>query len=79
MNNQRLKSLLEEVGFVGYGEDAGFYKVPVPAFLNRMDRFTELIIQECCDQVRAIDAMEIRKHFGITPKHHDASEWPREL
>ena len=79
MNNQRLKSLLEKVGFIGYGEDAGFYNVPVPAFLNRMDRFTELIIQECCDQVREIDAMEIRKHFGITLKHHAASEWPREL
>jgi hypothetical protein len=47
MNNQRLKSLLEKVGFVGYGEDAGFYNVPVPALLNRMDRFAELIIQEC--------------------------------
>jgi len=47
MNNQRLKSLIEEVGFVGYGEDAGFYNVPVPAFLSRMDRFAELIIQEC--------------------------------
>ena len=65
MNNQRLKALLEEVGFVGYGEDAGFYNVPVPAFINRMDRFAELVIQECCHQVREIDAMEIRKHFGL--------------
>ena len=24
-------------------------------------------------------ATSIRKHFGITPKHHAASEWPREL
>jgi hypothetical protein len=24
-----------------------------------------LIVQECCNQVRAIDAMEIRKHFGV--------------
>ena len=47
MNNQRLKALVEEVGFVGYGEDTGFYKVPIPAFLNRMDRFAELIVQEC--------------------------------
>ena len=29
------------------------------------EKFAELIIQECCDQVREIDAMEIRKHFGV--------------
>lgn len=30
-------------------------------------KFAELIIEECCDQVRGIDAMEIRRHFGIDP------------
>jgi len=65
MNNQRLKALLEEVGFVGYCNAAGFVHIPVPAFINRMDRFAELVIQECCHQVREIDAMEIRKHFGL--------------
>ena len=102
MNNQRLKALIEEVGFVGYGEDAGFYNVPDPAFLNRMDRFTELIIQECANNIKEwCDASDehtdkeeywkgyqhgcddsvaaIMEHFGITPKHHAASEWPREL
>ena len=44
-----------------------------------LEKFAELIVRECCDQVREIDAMEIRKHFGITPNHHAASEWPREL
>jgi hypothetical protein len=47
MNNQRLKALLEEVGFVGYRNAAGFVNVPVPAFISQMDRFAELIIQEC--------------------------------
>jgi hypothetical protein len=28
-------------------------------------KFAELIIEECCDYVRAIDAMEIKKHFGV--------------
>jgi len=28
-------------------------------------KFAELIIKECCDLVREIDAMEIRKYFGI--------------
>jgi hypothetical protein len=36
------------------------------------DKYVELItkrwkeiVQECCSQVREIDAMEIRKHFGV--------------
>ncbi len=28
-------------------------------------KFAELIIKECCSQVREIDAMEINKHFGV--------------
>lgn len=27
--------------------------------------FAKLIINECCDQVRAVDALEIKSHFGI--------------
>jgi hypothetical protein len=30
-----------------------------------IEKFAELIIAECCDQVRAIDAMTIRQHFGV--------------
>ena len=29
------------------------------------DKLAELIVRECCDLVREIDAMEIRKHFGV--------------
>ena len=32
-----------------------------------VQRFAELIIAECCDQVRAIDVMTIRQHFGVEP------------
>jgi hypothetical protein len=28
-------------------------------------KFAELIIQECCDVVRYVDAVEIKKHFGV--------------
>ena len=28
-------------------------------------KFAELIVRECCDQVRMVDAMEIKEHFGI--------------
>jgi len=30
-----------------------------------VEKFAELIVQECCNQVREIDAMAIRKHFGV--------------
>jgi hypothetical protein len=45
--NERIKDLLEEAGFVSYGEDTGFYNIPAPAFLSRIDRFAELIVKEC--------------------------------
>lgn len=30
-----------------------------------LERFAELIVKECCDQVRMVDAMEIKRHFGV--------------
>ncbi len=76
--NERIKALAVEADFALY-EDRNFRSDPGKWINQEISQFAELIIQECCDQVRAIDAMEIRKHFGITPKHHAASEWPREL
>lgn len=29
------------------------------------DKFVELIIDECCEHVRYIDAMKIHKHFRV--------------
>ena len=34
-------------------------------FKARIEKFAELIVRECCNQIREIDAMEIRNHFGI--------------
>jgi hypothetical protein len=31
----------------------------------RDQKFAELIVKECCDQVRMVDAMEIKRHFGV--------------
>ena len=28
-------------------------------------KFAELIIQECCDAVRYVEALEIKNHFGV--------------
>jgi len=31
----------------------------------QLKKFAELIVEECCDQVRMVDAMEIKRHFGV--------------
>lgn len=30
-----------------------------------IEKLSKLIIQECCDVVRYVDAVEIKKHFGV--------------
>ena len=32
-----------EVGFAHYGEDAGEYRIPTPAFHDRLERFAALV------------------------------------
>ena len=54
--NTKVRELAEQAGCsidkLGYGE-------------GNLEKFAELIVRECCDLVREIDAMEIRKHFGV--------------
>jgi hypothetical protein len=75
--NERIKDLLEEAGFVSYGEDTGFYNIPAPAFLSRIDRFAKLIVEECLYIVEGEDdssadtksvrlaMIRMKKHFGV--------------
>jgi hypothetical protein len=37
-------AMAREVGFVAYGEDAGEYRIPTPAFHTRLERFAALVI-----------------------------------
>jgi len=76
--NERIKELILEAGFVGYGEDLGSYNIPAPAFNSRMEKFAELIVKECADVARGwtdiyvvednaprqIDEFMIQ-HFGV--------------
>jgi hypothetical protein len=32
---------------------------------SELAKFAELIIQECCDAVRYVDALDIKNHFGV--------------
>ncbi len=35
--------MAREAGFVAYGEDAGEYRIPTPAFYGRLERFAALV------------------------------------
>jgi hypothetical protein len=37
----------------------------ISLFDEQSEKFAELIVRECCDQVRMVDAMEIKRHFGV--------------
>jgi hypothetical protein len=53
---EQATSIVEMVGPEGYTSSyANFDK----------EKFAELIVKECCDQVRMVDAMEIKRHFGV--------------
>ena len=39
MTKDDIIRMAREVGFVAYGEDAGEYRIPTPAFHGRLERF----------------------------------------
>jgi hypothetical protein len=41
-----IERLAREAGFVAYGEDYGEYRIPTPAFKNRMEGFAALVLEE---------------------------------
>ncbi len=67
--NERIKLLAEQAGFeTDCGPLIGpspYIKVGGLCVGVPLEKFAELIVRECCDLVREIDAMEIRKHFGV--------------
>lgn len=56
MTREEVIALAREVGFVAYGEDAGEYRIPTPAFHGRLERFAELVAaaerEACADIVK---------------------------
>ena len=55
--NERIRELVEKSYIYDRQNDSSFFD---------KELFAELIVRECCDQVRMVDAMEIKKHFGVT-------------
>jgi len=66
----RIRELVLEAGFVHYGEDQGFYNIPVPAFNGRMEKFAELIVRECIDKIETY-----RIPVGNSAAGEMACEW----
>ena len=54
--NERIRELVEKSYIYDKQNDSSFFN---------KEKFAELIVRECCDQVRMVDAMEIKKHFGV--------------
>jgi len=58
--NERIKELADEAGFMD-----SWFSESGDDCERELKKFAELIVRECCDQVRMVDAMEIKKHFGV--------------
>ena len=65
--NERIIKLGVESGMLNYVD----HETPRHYFLcgnadeECLEKFAELIVKECCDVVRYIDAVDIKKHFGV--------------
>jgi hypothetical protein len=66
--NERIQELSEqakEYALKAMLEIADLEKA-LEVYMESFDtKFAQLIIQECCDVVRYIDAVDIKKHFGL--------------
>jgi hypothetical protein len=54
MTRDDIIRMAREVGFVAYGEDAGEYRIPTPAFHSRLERFAALVAaaeREVCAKI----------------------------
>jgi hypothetical protein len=54
MTRDEIVKMAREAGFVAYGEDAGEYRIPTPAFYGRLERFAALVAaaeREACAKV----------------------------
>ena len=65
--NERILLLVEDAErYAGANSKETWGQQVGPAYQDLFNKkFAELIVRECCSQVREIDAMEINKHFGI--------------
>ncbi len=70
--NERIEKLMEQTGIHFYKRSVLDKHYPelydgvyCELSVEELEKFAESIVRECCDLVREIDALEIRKHFGV--------------
>ena len=64
--NSKIRDIVGKSNANSYTIDAGCGVVTkIALFDDDIEEFAKLIIRECCDIVRYVDAVEIKKHFGI--------------
>ena len=44
--NSKITEIINDAGFVGYGEDTGTYTIPVEEFKYKMLKFVDIIVAE---------------------------------
>jgi hypothetical protein len=69
MMNERIRELAKEAGANistrNLMSNPPQHVETVELWDDRIEKFAELIIQECCDAVRYVDALDIKNHFGV--------------
>ena len=68
--NERIRELVKQAGGIGHDDDGNEL---TPVLVGKdLDKFAELIIQECCSAIRLNDVFfggkfqgAILKHFGV--------------
>ena len=61
--NERIRKLAEQAK-----AESSLWLGSEPAMTmtyDELEKFAKLIIEECCDVVRFIDGVDIKKHFGV--------------
>jgi hypothetical protein len=61
--NERIKEIMSQAITFRLDPDSNAYETQVSP--EDLELFAKLIIQECCDAVRYVDALEIKNHFGV--------------
>lgn len=64
--NEKIKELAKEHLITSEYTECGSQECRKYEFHpEELEEFAKLIIRECCDIVRYVDAVEIKKHFGV--------------
>jgi hypothetical protein len=75
MTRDDIIRMAREVGFIAYGEDVGEYRIPTPAFHNRLERFASLIAAaERAKLQFAAECFRMCEHKGVCHEKAKSNE-----